>query len=115
MTRDDLIRIISQETGMQRGHVVGILDIAFGALQRALVDGGRAPLPGIGALHTSTRAARIGRNPLTGEQIEIPEKRIVKLRMAKEFSAELNGPRKASDREWAIPPVRMVGGDRFSP
>jgi len=40
-------------------------------------------LPGLGKLVLKNRAARIGRNPATGEQIQIPAKRVVKFRVAK--------------------------------
>jgi DNA-binding protein HU-beta len=40
-------------------------------------------LPGLGKLVLRNRAARIGRNPATGEQIQIPAKRVVKFRVAK--------------------------------
>ena len=40
-------------------------------------------LPGLGKLKLKNRAARIGRNPATGEQIQIPAKRVVKFHVAK--------------------------------
>ena len=40
-------------------------------------------LPGLGKLKLRNRAARIGRNPMTGEQIQIPAKRVVKFTVAK--------------------------------
>ena len=40
-------------------------------------------LPGLGKLELKNRAARIGRNPATGEAIQIPAKRVVKFRVAK--------------------------------
>ena len=40
-------------------------------------------LPGLGKLVLKNRAARLGRNPATGEQIQIPAKRVVKFRVAK--------------------------------
>jgi DNA-binding protein HU-beta len=40
-------------------------------------------IPGLGKLVLVNRAARIGRNPATGEQIQIPAKRVVKFRVAK--------------------------------
>ena len=40
-------------------------------------------LPGLGKLVLVNRAARLGRNPATGEQIQIPAKRVVKFRVAK--------------------------------
>ena len=40
-------------------------------------------LPGLGKLKLKNRAARVGRNPATGEQIQIPAKRVVKFQVAK--------------------------------
>jgi DNA-binding protein HU-beta len=40
-------------------------------------------LPGLGKLKLKNRAARLGRNPATGEQIQIPAKRVVKFQVAK--------------------------------
>jgi len=46
-------------------------------------SGGEFPLPGLGKLVKKDRAARMGRNPLTGESIQIPAKTVVKFRVAK--------------------------------
>lgn len=48
-------------------------------------------LPGIGKLVLVNRAARIGRNPKTGEQIQIPAKRVVKFRVAKAAKVAILG------------------------
>jgi DNA-binding protein HU-beta len=47
------------------------------------VQNGEFPLPGLGKLVRKDRAARMGRNPMTGEQISIPAKTVVKFRVAK--------------------------------
>lgn len=44
---------------------------------------GEFPLPGLGKLVRKERAARMGRNPMTGESIQIPAKTVVKFRVAK--------------------------------
>lgn len=46
-------------------------------------NNGEFPLPGLGKLVRKERAARMGRNPMTGEQIQIPAKTVVKFRVAK--------------------------------
>jgi DNA-binding protein HU-beta len=46
-------------------------------------DNGEFPLPGLGKLVRKERAARMGRNPMTGESIHIPAKTVVKFRVAK--------------------------------
>lgn len=50
-------------------------------------------LPGIGKLVLVNRKARIGRNPATGEQINIPAKKVVKFRVAKAAKDAILGPR----------------------
>ena len=51
-------------------------------------------LPGIGKLVLVNRKARIGRNPATGEQIQIPAKRVVKFRVAKAAKDAILGVKK---------------------
>jgi len=50
---------------------------------REVVTNGEFPLPGLGKLVKKERAARMGRNPMTGESIQIPAKTVVKFRVAK--------------------------------
>lgn len=51
-------------------------------------------LPGVGKLVLVNRKARIGRNPATGEQIQIPAKKVVKFRVAKAAKDAILGPKK---------------------
>ena len=51
-------------------------------------------LPGLGKLVLVQRAARIGRNPATGEQIQIPAKKVVKFRVAKAAKDAILGKKK---------------------
>jgi DNA-binding protein HU-beta len=51
-------------------------------------------IPGIGKLVLVNRKARIGRNPATGEEIQIPAKKVVKFRVAKAAKDAILGPKK---------------------
>jgi len=51
-------------------------------------------IPGIGKLVLVNRKARMGRNPATGEQIQIPAKKVVKFRVAKAAKDAILGPKK---------------------
>jgi DNA-binding protein HU-beta len=51
-------------------------------------------IPGIGKLVLVNRKARLGRNPKTGEQIQIPAKTVVKFRIAKAAKEAILGPKK---------------------
>jgi DNA-binding protein HU-beta len=55
---------------------------------------GSFTVPGIGKLVISKRKARIGRNPATGEQINIPAKTVVKMRVAKACKDAIVPPKK---------------------
>jgi DNA-binding protein HU-beta len=61
-------------------------------------------LPGLGKLVLVNRKARIGRNPMTGEQIQIPAKRVVKFRVAKACK-EAVLPKKPAPK--IVPPPTM--------
>ena len=54
---------------------------------------GSFTLPGVGKLVLSNRKARMGFNPATGEQIKIPAKRVVKMRLAKAFKEAVIPPK----------------------
>lgn len=58
-----------------------LCDLAVSETKRA----GEFAIPGLGKLKKSTRQARTGRNPATGETIAIPAKTVVKMRLAKAF------------------------------
>ena len=48
-------------------------------------DGGEVPLKGLGKFKVQNRKARVGRNPLTGEPVQIPAKTVVKFTVAKQL------------------------------
>ncbi|MDW8308923.1 MAG: HU family DNA-binding protein [Verrucomicrobiales bacterium] len=81
MTKSQLAAAIAERAGLKKKQAVAILDhIAELAYKHAK---NTFTLPGIGKLVLVNRKARIGRNPATGEQIQIPAKRVVKFRVSK--------------------------------
>lgn len=85
MSKKDLIRDISESTGLTQGDVTKVIDAMPEAFRKELADSKRATIPGIAILTVKTRKARIGRNPKTGEEINIPEKEVVAFKAAKGF------------------------------
>jgi DNA-binding protein HU-beta len=81
LTKSQVIASIAESVGItkkQAGEVMETLvDLAYKNAKNSFT------LPGLGKLVLVNRAARIGRNPATGEQIQIPAKRVVKFRVAK--------------------------------
>jgi DNA-binding protein HU-beta len=81
LSKSQLAAAIADKNGITKKQAVQILDnIAELAYKNAK---NTFTLPGLGKLVLVNRKARIGRNPATGEQINIPAKRVVKFRVAK--------------------------------
>ena len=81
LTKTQVYATLAERTGLSKKQARAFLDdLAALAYQEA--DSGFT-IPGIGKLVLVDRAARMGRNPATGEQIHIPAKRVVKFRIAK--------------------------------
>lgn len=95
MNQQDLIHKLQEKfTGAVQPISVrgakGILLCIEAIVSEALKNGETVTLPGIGTWSVKERAARSGRNPQTGEAIEIPAKRVVKFSPAKNLRDLLN-------------------------
>ena len=67
-----------------------MVDIFFDEISERLAEGGRVELRGFGAFSTREREARTGRNPRTGEAVEVPAKRVPYFKAGKEMRRRLN-------------------------
>jgi len=89
LTKSQLAGAIAEKAGITKKQATQILeDLAQLAYKNAK---NTFTLPGIGKLVLVNRAARIGRNPKTGKQIQIPAKRVVKFRVAKAAKVAILG------------------------
>jgi DNA-binding protein HU-beta len=81
LTKSQIAATLADKTGITKKAAVDVLDqlaqLAYKSAKNTFT------LPGIGKLVLVNRKARVGRNPATGEQINIPAKRVVKFRVAK--------------------------------
>ena len=83
MTRTELIDVLAAETDMDRREGKRFLDGLTTVVERAIRQGGEVPLKGLGKFKVQHRKARVGRNPMTGDPIDIPAKTVVKFTLAK--------------------------------
>ncbi len=81
MTKTQTIKTLAENTELSKIEVTTFLDELAKLAYTEAKDG--FTLPGIGKLVLVDRKARIGRNPATGETIQIPAKTVVKFRIAK--------------------------------
>ena len=65
-------------------------NIILNEIKRTLKRGDRVELRGFGVFYTNTQKASIRRNPKTGEKVNVPEKKTIHFKMAKEMFKKLN-------------------------
>lgn len=91
MIRSELLQALAQENPELRAEdVERAVDTFFEEIAASLSEGGRVELRGFGAFSTRFREARKGRNPRTGESVDVPEKRVPYFKPGKEMRARLN-------------------------
>ena len=91
MIRSELLQALARDNPELRAEdVERAVDIFFDEIAEQLAGGGRVELRGFGAFSTRRREARKGRNPRTGDSVEVPEKRVPYFKPGKEMRARLN-------------------------
>jgi DNA-binding protein HU-beta len=83
MTQSDVINHFADKTGMKRAQIKEFFEELSNLATREVRSSGEFVLPGFGKLVKSERKAREGRNPATGETIQIPAKTTLKFRVGK--------------------------------
>lgn len=83
MNQSELILKTAQISGVAKKDVEAALKTAGDVVQAALAAGDEATLPGLGKLVTAQKDARTGKNPRTGEPVDIPARKSVKFKVAK--------------------------------
>lgn len=81
LTKAQIITTLSDKTGLSKKEITGVLEAQSQLAYKEAKAG--YTIPGIGKLVVVNRKARKGRNPATGETIDIPAKRVLKFRVAK--------------------------------
>ena len=76
MNKNDLIDAVAERTSLAKSDATRAVDAVLGAVTDALQRGDVVALSGFGTFATKARAARTGRNPRTGEPIEIPASKV---------------------------------------
>lgn len=83
MTKSQTIQTLADKLGKSKKEVSEMLDAIVELACQETKKSGEFTVPGLGKLVKKRRDARMGRNPATGEQIQIPAKTVVKFRLAK--------------------------------
>jgi integration host factor subunit beta len=90
MTKADLVEEVSRVTELTRKDSEVIVDQLFDSVIKALKAGDKLEVRGFGSFRVRQRNARVGRNPKTGEKVEVPAKRVPYFKPSKELKDLIN-------------------------
>ncbi|MBQ1590054.1 MAG: HU family DNA-binding protein [Oscillospiraceae bacterium] len=76
MNKTDLAAAVAAKTGMTKKDAEKFVNVTIDTLMDALANGDKVQLVGFGTFETKTRAARVAKNPRTGEPVNVGETRV---------------------------------------
>ncbi len=85
MTKADLVDEIAAVTGLTKKDVAETVDEFLNGVSRALIAGKHIEIRGFGTFKVKDRKPRIARNPRTGEQVPVPQRRVPVFKVSKEL------------------------------
>ncbi len=90
MNKQELAEKIAKETDLSKAKAYETLNVAFDAIKSSLKKGQRVQLVGFGSFSVRQRKAREGRNPKTGETVQIKARKVPKFTPGQELKSALN-------------------------
>ena len=92
MTKTDLIEKVSLQTdGLTKKQTEIIVNMLFDSIKDALAGGDKIEIRGFGSFRIRQRRTREGRNPKTGQNVSVPEKRVPFFKAGKELKELVDG------------------------
>ena len=85
-TKRELVSQVAQKLGIPQSAVAIVIQETLDTLSQALADGERLEIRNFGVFETKIRAPRIARNPRTGEEVTVPERRVAVFKPGKKLS-----------------------------
>ena len=108
MTKADLIEEVSRVVEMTRKESEVIVETIFDSIVKSLRGGDKIEIRGFGSFRTRQRQARVGRNPKSGDRVDVPAKRIPFFKPSKELRDLVNGSDGAAPGAGPTVPVPAV-------
>jgi len=96
MTKNELIRDLADEFELPRKRVGEMVETMLAKMTEVLKSGDKVQLTPFGQFRIRDRAARMARNPQTGEPVKVPAKRVLKFVPGKTLKDAVGAPKRAS-------------------
>ena len=90
MNKNDLVAAVSGSAGLSKADAAKAVDSVFDSITDSLKGGNEVRLVGFGTFSVANRKASVGRNPRTGEKIQIPASRQPKFKAGKALKDAVN-------------------------
>ncbi|MBN2460191.1 MAG: integration host factor subunit beta [Candidatus Cloacimonetes bacterium] len=90
MTKADLVRNVSAETGIIRKDVALAVDAFLEAVKDSMKEGKHIEIRGFGTFKLKVRKERIGRNPKTEEKVDVPARVVPTFKFSRAFKEEVD-------------------------
>lgn len=90
MTKAEIIESVYQKIGFSKKEATEIVELVFDTMKKTLEAGDKIKLSGFGNFVIRSKRSRVGRNPQTGEEIEISARRVLTFRPSQILKTAIN-------------------------
>jgi len=90
MTKAGIVDVVYERVGVSKKEATEYVEAVFETMKETLEAGSSVKVSGFGKFEVREKGKRIGRNPRTGVEIEIPERRVLRFKVSQVLKDELN-------------------------
>jgi integration host factor subunit alpha len=91
MTKADIVEALYEQIGISKKEAIDLVELVFDTLKGTLAQGEKIKISGFGNFVVREKKSRVGRNPQTGESIQISARRVLTFRPSQVLRSEVNG------------------------
>ncbi len=90
MTKADIVDSLHEKVGVSKKDAADLVELVFDTLKASIAEGSKIKISGFGNFVVRSKRARVGRNPQTGQSIEISARRVLTFRPSQVLRSEVN-------------------------
>ena len=99
MTKAELVERVANQINLTKKQTEVIVNTVFSSITESLAEGKKVELRGFGSFRIRQRNARIGRNPKSGQKVEVPSKKVPFFKAGKELRQLVDNNLKAEEEK----------------
>jgi integration host factor subunit alpha len=91
MTKAEIVDTVHRSSNLSKGEAVELTELVFETIKQSLESGEEVKLAGFGNFSVREKKARVGRNPKTGEEMEITARRVLSFKPSQKLRERVRG------------------------